>query len=403
MTLTAADLHAEAPAGRLDRLLRFDPRIAERYEAEHGQDRVAALRQNILIGLIFYNAYNLTSIILMPDILALSVAARLAIVSPTALLIAWLVGRVGPAWRETIVLNGMIGSFLIPVLLFWLTEAPLGAYTFGEFTLTLIYGNMLLALRFRQALAFTSAAFASAVLAAVTKAGLEPGLRGAFTLQIATGCLFSLYANHRMEVRRCRDYLTALAARLDSQAAQAARRRYQDLSRTDALTGLPNRRSLDATLARWLADDRAAAVMMIDIDHFKLFNDALGHPAGDDCLRRISALFATYEPGPDTLFARFGGEEFTFAVRNVGALEAARLAAGLVQAVEALGIAHPSRSDGTGVVTISVGIALKPTGSGCSGEAIFAAADRALYQAKRRGRNRHAFDDRWESGLARVH
>ncbi|WP_407526104.1 GGDEF domain-containing protein [Methylobacterium oryzisoli] len=392
MGLTAAELHGTAPAARLDWLLRFDPRVAERHEAEHGRDRVAALRQTILIGLILYNAYNLTSIILMPDILAWSVAARLLVVSPIALLVAWLVGRVGPAWRETIALIGIIDAFLIPVLLFWLTDAPLGAYTFGEFTLTLFYGNMLLALRFPQAVVFTAVAFASAALAAATKAGLDPGLRGAFVLQIATGCLFSLYANHRMERRRCRDYLTALAARLDSEAAEAARRRYQDLSRTDALTGLPNRRSLDSTLGRWFADDRSAALMMIDIDHFKLFNDTLGHPAGDDCLCRVSALFAGFAPGPDTLFARFGGEEFIFAVRDADAPEAARLAAGLVQAVEALGLPHPSRSDGVGVVTISVGIALKPAGSGSPREAIFAAADRALYQAKCRGRNRYAFD-----------
>ncbi|MGX7706915.1 diguanylate cyclase [Methylobacterium sp. Gmos1] len=377
-------------SGRLDWLLRFEPAVDARYEAEHGPERAAGLRHVILVGLIFYNMYNFTSITLMPDILEFSFVARLCVVTPVSLGLAWLATRVSPALRERLVLHGMIGALSVPLLLFWLTEAMFGTYTFGEVILVVIYGNMLLALRFRDALAFTAYACALATLAAATKAGLDPALRVALPLQFATGCAFSLYANYRMEAQRCREYLRTLSARLASEAEAAARRRYQGLSHTDALTGLPNRRSLDETAEAWFSGERAAAVMMVDIDHFKLFNDTLGHPEGDACLRRVADLFATFVRGPDILAARFGGEEFTFLLRDAGAFEAARFAAGLVRAVEGIGIAHPGRCDGSGTVTISVGVALKPAGRARSREDLFAEADQALYQAKRRGRNRYA-------------
>ncbi len=395
----AAGCFAESDqTGRLDWLLRFDARTDARYEAEHGRERGAALRQIILIGLIFYNMYNFTGMVLMPDIAELSVVAHLLVVTPGSALLAWLIVRLRPTLREALIFYAMIGVVAAPLFLFWLTEAPLGTYTFAESTLAIIYGNLLLGLRFRYAAAFTVAVLTGAILAAAAKPGLDPDLRVALLVQYATGCAFSLYANYRMERQRCREYLRVLAARAASEAAEAARQRYRGLSHTDALTGLPNRRTLDETTEAWFADERAAALMMIDIDHFKAFNDTLGHPEGDACLRRVAALFATFvpEPGrrPDILAARFGGEEFAFALRDAGAPEAVRFAAALVRAVEALAIAHPGRPDGTGLVTISVGIALKEAGAARSRHALFAEADQALYRAKKRGRNGYALAER---------
>jgi len=128
----------------------------------------------------------------------------------------------------------------------------------------------------------------------------------------------------------------------------------------------------------WFADNRPVSIMMIDIDHFKLYNDALGHPAGDDCLRQVAAVFLAAASGTDTICARFGGEEFTIAMREASEMEAARLARALVQAVESLAIPHPSRADGLSVITISTGIAFKPEGTSADAAGTFAAADQAL-------------------------
>ncbi|KQT82153.1 hypothetical protein ASG48_16030 [Aurantimonas sp. Leaf443] len=366
--------------------------MADRHESEFGARRVADMRQAIYFGLALYNVFNLTSVVLMPDIVWLSVALRVALVTPVSLFLAWAIGAVSARNRERLVLGGVLNAYLIPLFLFWYSAAPFDAYTFSEFTLTLVFANMVLALRFRDAVVFTGLAFAFTVLAIATKAGLPFGLRWVFVLQSATACLFALYANQRMEHRRCADYLAALQARLRGEAAEEARRAFQDLAVTDALTGLPNRRLLEQRLDAWFAAPTDIAVMMIDIDHFKAFNDALGHPAGDDCLRRVSEVLERVTAGPDAFCARFGGEEFTVLARGIADLEAARLARALLLALEGAGIAHPARSDGEGVVTASVGIAMRRKGEEASKEAVLSAADRALYEAKRRGRNCFSLD-----------
>ena len=378
--------------------LRLDPETRLRYEVEHGQERVATLRAAIYVGLFLYNAYNLTGIALLHDILGLSIGLRILLVTPVSLALAWSIGRFSSAVREALVLGALMSAYFIPVFLFWLTSAPLGAFTFGEFSLTLIFGNMLLPLRFRHAVLFTGWAFAITGVAIFAKSDLDPMLRFAFMVQLATACLFSLYANYRTERRRCLDYLSTLNARLDVEAAEAARQQFQDLSRTDALTGLPNRRLLNERMEEWFRDERPFAVMMIDIDHFKLFNDVLGHPAGDDCLRSVAAVFAAISTDPGIVCARFGGEEFTLAVKDVGDLAAARIARQIIQTIERLAIVHPGRSDGVGVVTVSVGVAFKPGGDSASQATIFEAADRALYEAKAQGRNRAVHETQVAAG-----
>ncbi|MEH6718409.1 MAG: GGDEF domain-containing protein [Aurantimonas endophytica] len=383
----------------VDRWLRFAPAIQARYEAEQHEQRVRDLRSAVLVGIALYNVYNFTSIALLADVLWISVVLRVAVVTPVSLALIWLIGRTTPLWAERLVLIGVLNAYLLPIFLFWLTEEPLGLFTFAELTLIVVFANMLLALRFRHAAAFTAAAFGASLLALLAKGGVAEGLQFALAVQLATACVFSLYSNHRLERRRCRDYLAAPDATLQAENANVARLRFQDLSRTDALTGLPNRLLLTERLDEWFAGSEAIALMMIDIDHFKLYNDALGHPAGDECLQRVADVFAAAGQTESRFCARFGGEDFTFAVRGVTELEAVRLAKGLVLSVEAQGIVHPSRSDGPGVVTISLGLAIKPRGIAASPAGMFAAADRALYLAKQRGRNRFVIDDGGADGI----
>ncbi|WP_342148804.1 GGDEF domain-containing protein [Methylorubrum sp. SB2] len=378
----------------LDRWLRLAPPIQDRYDAEHAGRRRAELRAAILVGIALYNIYNFTSLVLLPDVLWLSVALRVGLVTPVSLGLAWVIGRTSPLWTERLVLAGILNAYLIPVSLFWLTQDPLGLFTFGELSLTIVFADMLLALRFRHAVVFTGSALAITLLAVATKADLAPALQIAFAVQFATACIFSLYANHVIERRRCRDYIATLDASLEARSADAARREFENLSHTDALTGLPNRRHLAETLETWLSRPDAMALMMIDIDHFKLYNDALGHPAGDDCLRRIAETFADFARRHDAFCARFGGEEFTVLIRDgASELALARCARQLGKAVEALAIVHPARADGPGIATISIGVARRPEGAAIPAADLIAAADRALYAAKRRGRNGFAFGE----------
>lgn len=381
-------------AADLDRLLRFSPAVAEHYERDHAPERGSDLRRNGLVGILFYNVYNITGLILTPDVVGPSLVVRLGLFTPVALLLVWLIGRVGAVQRERLMLVGMIGAIVSQIAMVWLTQAPLGSYAFAEVALAVIFGNIVLALRFPHAIVMTGVSALVVGAALATKPGLDGALRIALFIQFATACASSLYANHQMEARRCRDYLVGLRARLLREVAEQARQRFQDLSRTDALTGLPNRRALDLCLDRWLTDGAPIAIAMIDIDHFKRFNDTLGHLAGDACLRRVAdTLAALTFARTDCLCARYGGEEFAVVLKGGGRREAARLAVDLVETVAALAIPHPNRGDRNGVVTVSVGLAVggEVTDAASRSDrkaALLAAADRALYEAKRRGRNR---------------
>ena len=378
----------------VDRWLRFAAPIQTRYDREHGAERVKDLRSAILVGLILYNVFNVTSIVTLSDALVMSVFMRLAIVTPVSLGIFWIIRRTSPAWTERIVAVGLFNAYLFPAFLFYWTTDPDGLFTFMELLTIIVFINMLIASRFHHAAILTSSIFLVTVLVLVAKPGLSPSHFFVLMVQLSAISIFTLYANYRLERRRCRDYLATFDARLQARSAIADRKLYEDASRTDALTQLPNRRHLDDRLQRWLSERRAIAVMMIDVDHFKLYNDTLGHPAGDDCLRRMAAALASVAgEAEDAICARFGGGEFTFAVSCQSAFEAARWARTLSQAVAALEIAHPARSDGIGIVTISIGVARCPGGTMVALDDLVATADRALYVAKRRGRNRFVLDE----------
>jgi diguanylate cyclase (GGDEF)-like protein len=170
---------------------------------------------------------------------------------------------------------------------------------------------------------------------------------------------------------------------------RAANSHLQELATSDALSGLANRRGFDARLAaEWQRAGklgRPVGLLMVDVDHFKLFNDRYGHVEGDVCLRRIGKLLQEAAQGADDMPARYGGEEFVLLLPGAD-IEAA-LSAGdrLRSAVEEMCITHVASP--TGQVTISVGVASLVPGIAQDAEQLIEAADVALYAAKRRGRN----------------
>lgn len=375
----------------IDGWLKFAPAIDERYEVEHAMGRAGDLRVAIYVGLALYNVYNVTSALLVPDVLWLSVFLRVGGVTPASLALAWAVGRVPSALRERLVLAAVLNAYLLPVLVFWITDDPLGNYTFSELLLVVVFANMLLGLRFRHAAAFTAAALALAVLSVFAKAGLDPHLRVVLPIQVATACAFSLFSNHRIERRRCGDYVMALEARMQAAASDHDKVRFRDLSRTDPLTQLANRRHFDERLEEWLAIPEPVTLLMADVDHFKAFNDTLGHPAGDRCLQRVGQALSAFEGNGDVFCARYGGEEFVLLLRGQSEAAVASLADRIVHAVRGMGIPHPGRPDELDVVSISVGVFRDPDGTLDPGRLI-EGADRALYRAKRQGRDRFVID-----------
>jgi diguanylate cyclase (GGDEF)-like protein len=166
------------------------------------------------------------------------------------------------------------------------------------------------------------------------------------------------------------------------------------LARTDALTGVANRRRFDEEIRR---ECRSAArsgqklsLLMIDIDHFKRLNDAMGHPMGDRRLREVARELSALSRRSGDLVARYGGEEFAVLLRSTSGEAAAQFAERLRSGVEQLRLEAPPPGS---YVTISVGVScLRPAMDG-EPAALIADADACLYEAKRRGRNCVVFRD----------
>ena len=161
------------------------------------------------------------------------------------------------------------------------------------------------------------------------------------------------------------------------------------LSKTDPLTGIPNRREFDGFEARaWrlgARDKTPVAVILLDIDFFKIYNDSLGHQAGDDCLRLVAQALVSCATRPLDLVARYGGEEFVAVLGGANIHDALVVAERMRGAVQDLRIDHPGSSHS--VVTVSVGIASMTPQDGQDSESVVKAADEALYYAKAAGRN----------------
>lgn len=167
---------------------------------------------------------------------------------------------------------------------------------------------------------------------------------------------------------------------------ERAKQRLQQLATTDALTGLANRRKLDEVLAlefrRAQREGQPLALLVLDIDCFKQLNDAHGHQAGDAVLRTLGSLLAGFPQRAGDLAARLGGEEFVLLLQATDEPQGAAVAERVRQAVADAPCAH-------GPVTVSIGVAASGAPGG-SAEALLALADKALYTAKRGGRNRVA-------------
>jgi diguanylate cyclase (GGDEF)-like protein len=176
---------------------------------------------------------------------------------------------------------------------------------------------------------------------------------------------------------------------LSEQRLEAANARLTELSATDGLTGIGNRRAFDTTLqtewVRAMRDATDLALLVIDVDHFKSFNDRYGHPAGDECLRLVADVTERTLRRPPDFAARFGGEEFVALLPGTDMAGAREVAERVRLAV--LGASVPHEGNPLGRVTVSIGAASMAPRPGDAARTLIDLADRALYSAKQLGRN----------------
>jgi len=182
---------------------------------------------------------------------------------------------------------------------------------------------------------------------------------------------------------------------ISSRVAQAEmlkseKERAEELAQTDSLTGLYNRRAFDDRYSQAFRQARQSrlpmSLLLMDADYFKSYNDTYGHQKGDECLRQIATVIGECIRQSVDIAARYGGEEFAVVLPNADMVRAQEVAERIRERVAGLDMRHTESE--AGWVTLSIGIACAPTGYGHDADALIASADRALYAAKRGGRNR---------------
>ncbi|MBC7700237.1 diguanylate cyclase [Aquabacterium sp.] len=401
---SAAHNEVALAQSRIDRScswMRFPAILEQQFLNDVAPARLRYLVLSGILSLIVFNGFLGVDYLMARDVFDLAVKIRLGLFTPMAvglLLLGWF-GRdwvlrtVPPLGVECLVL--VSGVFAAACLAYILaaTHSPTGQYYHVGLMVVIIYTNIVQRLRFWYALACSVAILAMHIGGVLMVPAFNDRLILPVIFLVGATVVFTLMANYAMERDERKRYLLSLRQKQLLQELDEVHQRLQNLARVDVLTGAYNRRHLQEYLRQiWQRAQHGqgeVAVIMLDVDHFKKFNDRYGHPAGDLCLVQVAEVMRACLRRPGDLVARYGGEEFIAVLPQTGA-ELARQAAERIRlAVQALQVRHES-SDTAAMVTVSVGVASARAGVGQTESGLIAAADAALYQAKHGGRNRVA-------------
>ena len=251
----------------------------------------------------------------------------------------------------------------------------------GALTIILLFITVVVRLRFWFA---AVACFTLVVLQVGLPAALGVSVPGNGVLSLIT-IAATLSANYTLEREFRVNYLQRLHSRIQGMHLSAMVAQLHDLSQRDPLTGLANRRALDSLLEDLCARHEKFAVILVDIDGFKAFNDCYGHQVGDDALRRVAAMLRASLRFTTDSIARMGGEEFAVVLPRTALEDARTMAERMRKSILELQIPHVKAPAGS-VVSISAGVSAS-AGNRPSADVIDE-ADKALYRAKVAGRNR---------------
>lgn len=396
-TLEKIETYLAAPP----KTLRFDRAI----EADFRRDRAAARGwQAYYGGLIAVLAFNVlldaeyaNHEIPAESAAAMLCAAHLIVTIPCLLLIYAINKRRDAKLLELMMAAGYVlvttGSVVINLHM----AGDVAVYDAYTSVLILITCNLALPMSFETATVGSAFSVAALVFGAAIHPGFAPEARTSLSLLYVVGAVMTLTANYRFELADRVGYLNVLRERMRNDDISRANALLSEMSRTDFLTGLPNRRDFDERLAEAMqqarSDGAALSLLVLDIDNFKLYNDVLGHPKGDRCLRKVAQTIAANIDSNGAFAGRIGGEEFAVALPAVRAETAAALAERIREAIHALMIPHPGLGPQR-QVTVSLGAASLNPDWPEDPASLVARADAALYRAKRGGRNRTEFDFR---------
>lgn len=373
--------------------LQLHPSLQSLFDDESVRDKTGDTITSCLIGLAIFNAFLINDYFEIGQIFPHSWILHHIGVTLPCLCALWTI-RKGNSERLRNIVIVLISSLIALGASsdFLLTHNQTAIYEPFAYNLLFVLTNNLTPIRFRFALLTTTLDLVI-VISAILLSPLMP--TDATVMAITVLCitaLVTLSANYRLEKSTIANYLGMLLKSLHQYEMKEANRHLKIIARKDPLTGLANRREFEAVFeGTWeeaVNSQASYAVMMIDIDHFKSFNDRYGHLAGDECLRKIARAIELQTRGKIDIAARLGGEEFCVLLTNSTPRQVQMAADRIQSAIEQLAIPHEAMGKDA-IVTISIGAASAIAKFCDNGQQLLAAADAALYDAKRGGRNQN--------------
>lgn len=362
--------------------LRFPRELEEQFEQETGPVRVRWYVRMSLLSLALFDSLIVLDYFSLPDAFGLALMLRFGLVTGLTAAIVRSTLRHPPAFiREglQVVLTAVM-ALVIYTLVACSASKLRENYHLGILFI-LMFTVMVLRLRLRYAVlaAIITFGIQMMTLANLQEASTQSKGASAFLSLAFAGCaLVAVYSLEKMERQ---NWLRSVRDRICAQI-------FEELSIIDPLTGLGNRRALEqwVNTRRKANANRPVSVVMVDIDHFKAYNDTFGHLAGDDCLRRVSGLLVSEARKTGDRVCRFGGEEFIVFLIDIDLPAAIAVAERMRREIAAKRIPHKTPT-GSNHVTASFGVATAELTENFDLNLLIEHADTALYKAKQRGRN----------------
>ncbi|KTC60938.1 MULTISPECIES: sensor domain-containing diguanylate cyclase [Pseudomonas syringae group] len=362
--------------------LRFSRVLERRYQAETRPQRREFLTAVGIGGSLIYNLFLISDWLILRDVFVYVALGRLCLITPMFIVLLVLAQRFSTRWAmETTAATATVLCSLMPMLVMIHSQSPYQIFYQLGMLLIMVYCTMI------QQLPLRHAAVAMSCMLIIQLVTTYIANFADFVIWQANAVLFVstvallLMASYFLERASRMSYLFALRGRL-------LQVQLMEFARTDGLTRLFNRRYQDEVMTsvweRARKTPANVAIILLDIDHFKSYNDNYGHPQGDTCLKLLCQKIQQSAHENGAVAFRFGGEE-VLVLMNGDAGQAREMADALQTAVAALKLPHPVLGE-SAFVTVSLGVACA-TAPQTTADHLISAADNALYAAKRAGRN----------------
>ncbi len=388
---------------QIDRLLQrgmqglhFPQELEVQFERECAAPRARRLWREGLISILAFNAFYLGEWLMTRQISVHELTLQLGLITPLCLLVNLLMRFNPPGWLREGSISVMACVIACSYLYLQLDKGQVAiAFTLVGVIVTAMFAAVVMRLRFRFALfaTITITLSGTAFLLLEQTLKLDEKITGLALMTIAVG--ISMMSNYSLEREERLGYLRFLQSEVHRHEMAEMNARLARLSSIDKLTALPNRRSYEEQFeAMWetaRVEGTSLALIVIDVDHFKVLNDVRGHTYGDEVLRRVGLLLPQALRSTADFASRFGGEEFVVLLPRTDRESAERVAERIRALIEMAGSPPQPpvpESECLMWVTASCGISTCiPAGTTCK-ESLLESADKAMYRAKSEGRNR---------------